>query len=130
MVAPLQPKDTHIDKNQALRAVGKVRGSVFNRATAPAQRAQDTRMKILFVHQNFPDQFKFLAPTLVQQGHTVLAMSMQKTEAITWQGVRLVPYSAARGTTDQRTGVATGTSFALLPIAHGFQSKRQGPDFN
>ena len=56
-------------------------------------------MNILFVHQNFPGQFKFLAPALVSQGHTVVAMTMQKTEAKVWQGVQLVPYTASRGTT-------------------------------
>ena len=56
-------------------------------------------MNILFIHQNFPGQFKFLAPALVRQGHTVVAMTMQKLETRQWQGVRLVPYSASRGTT-------------------------------
>ena len=56
-------------------------------------------MNILLIHQNFPGQFKFLAPALVQQGHTVVAMTMQKTEAKEWQGVKLVPYTASRGTT-------------------------------
>ena len=56
-------------------------------------------MNILFIHQNFPGQFKFLAPALVQQGHRVLAMTMQKTESKNWQGVELVHYKAARGTT-------------------------------
>ncbi len=56
-------------------------------------------MKILFIHQNFPGQFKFLAPALVKQGHTVVAMTMQKTETKEWQGVRLAPYIATRGTT-------------------------------
>ena len=56
-------------------------------------------MKILFIHQNFPGQFKFLAPALVQQGHEVLAMSMQKPETAVWQGVRLVHYSSKRGST-------------------------------
>ena len=56
-------------------------------------------MNILFIHQNFPGQFKFLAPALVQQGHTVVAMTMQKTEAKDWQGVKLVPYNASRGST-------------------------------
>ena len=54
-------------------------------------------MKILFIHQNFPGQFKFLAPALVKQGHTVFAMTMQKTEAQDWQGVRLCHYAAQRG---------------------------------
>ncbi|MCX7190397.1 MAG: glycosyltransferase family 4 protein [Methylotenera sp.] len=56
-------------------------------------------MKILFIHQNFPGQFKFLAPALVQQGHEVVAMIMQKTDAKVWQGVTLVSYSPNRSTT-------------------------------
>ncbi len=55
-------------------------------------------MKILFIHQNFPGQFRHLAPALAQQGHEVVAMTMQKTGAAEWQGVRLVPYTAERGT--------------------------------
>ena len=35
-------------------------------------------MKILFIHQNFPGQFKFLAPALVKQGHEVVAMTMPR----------------------------------------------------
>ena len=56
-------------------------------------------MNILFIHQNFPGQFKFLAPALVQQGHNVTAMTMQKTEAKEWQGVSLCYYAAKRGST-------------------------------
>ena len=56
-------------------------------------------MNILFVHQNFPGQFKFLAPALVQQGHTVVAMTMQKSSGTSWQGVKLVHYAVSRGTT-------------------------------
>jgi glycosyltransferase involved in cell wall biosynthesis len=56
-------------------------------------------MNILFVHQNFPGQFKHLAPALVQQGHHVRALTMQKPDALSWQGVELVPYQATKGTT-------------------------------
>ncbi|NDC09387.1 MAG: glycosyltransferase [Oxalobacteraceae bacterium] len=56
-------------------------------------------MNILFIHQNFPGQFKFLAPALVQRGHRVVAMTMQKIDQREWQGVSLVPYSASRGST-------------------------------
>jgi len=56
-------------------------------------------MNILFIHQNFPGQFKFLAPALVQQGHKVVAMTMQTVKASEWQGVKLVSYTASRGTT-------------------------------
>lgn len=55
-------------------------------------------MKILFIHQNFPGQFKFLAPALVKQGHEVQAMIMKKTDAKDWQGVKLTTYFPARGT--------------------------------
>ena len=54
-------------------------------------------MNILFVHQNFPGQFKHLAPALVAQGHSVVAMTMQKTQATSWQGVQLVAYQSTRG---------------------------------
>ena len=56
-------------------------------------------MNVLFIHQNFPGQFKFLAPALAQRGHSVVAMTMQRTEVKTWQGVTLVPYTASRSTT-------------------------------
>lgn len=55
-------------------------------------------MNILFVHQNFPGQFKFLAAALAAMpGHTVLAMHMQRTTQRQWRGVHLVPYAADRG---------------------------------
>lgn len=56
-------------------------------------------MNILFIHQNFPGQFKFLAPALVKRGHNVVAMTMQEIAAPVWQGVRLVRYGTTRGTT-------------------------------
>ena len=57
-------------------------------------------MNILFIHQNFPGQFKFLAPALAANpAHTVVAMTMQKISAANWQGIRLVVYNASRGTT-------------------------------
>ena len=58
-------------------------------------------MRILFIHQNFPAQFKFLAPALVQQGHNVVAMTLRKTDAKVWQGVKLVPYGVTRGNAPQ-----------------------------
>ena len=44
-------------------------------------------MNILFIHQNFPGQFKFLAPALAAQGHRVVAMTLQKVDIGEWQGV-------------------------------------------
>jgi len=55
-------------------------------------------MKLLFLHQNFPGQFKHLAPALAAQGDEVVALTLQKVPETTWQGVRVIPYAVARGT--------------------------------
>jgi glycosyltransferase involved in cell wall biosynthesis len=54
-------------------------------------------MKILFVHQNFPGQYKHLAPALAREGHEVAALSMRKHPPTMWQGVRVLTYQAQRG---------------------------------
>ena len=56
-------------------------------------------MRILLVHQNFPGQFKHLAPALAAQGHEVTAFSMRPHKPLVWQGVRILPYRARRGST-------------------------------
>ena len=54
-------------------------------------------MNILFIHQNFPGQFKHLAPALASLGHDVTALILAKTDAKQWNGVKLLPYSLNRG---------------------------------
>lgn len=56
-------------------------------------------MKILFIHQNFPGQFKFLAPALVQRGHQVVALTLQSVKPGSWSGVQVIPYHVLRGST-------------------------------
>ena len=56
-------------------------------------------MKLLFVHQNFPGQFKHLAPALARAGHRVVAMTMREVRERFWNGVELVPYGASRSST-------------------------------
>ena len=53
-------------------------------------------MNILFVHQNFPGQFKHLAPTLASKGHNVIAMPVIVTKEKEWHGVSLWPYQNSR----------------------------------
>lgn len=53
-------------------------------------------MKILFVHQNFPGQYKHIAPALAARGHEVLALTMTAAPAIA--GVKAIRYKVARGT--------------------------------
>tara|TARA_B100000579_G_C22583078_1_gene734465 strand:+ start:63 stop:284 length:222 start_codon:yes stop_codon:yes gene_type:complete len=56
-------------------------------------------MNILFIHQNFPAQFKYLAPALAQRGHNVFAMIMQNNQPKKVPGVTLIPYTVTKGST-------------------------------
>ncbi|MGR3378992.1 glycosyltransferase family 4 protein [Salipiger abyssi] len=49
-------------------------------------------MKILCIHQNFPGQYKHLAPALAQNGHQVVALTPKVKKATRWNGVSVVPY--------------------------------------
>jgi glycosyltransferase involved in cell wall biosynthesis len=66
-----------------------------------AHKAEDNTsdMNILFIHQNFPGQFKHLAPALVQRGHRVVALTLQKSKESAWRGVELVPYGVSQSST-------------------------------
>ena len=56
-------------------------------------------MNILFVHQNFPGQFKHLAPALASQGHRVVALHLNPCPPI--PGVELVRYPLVGRPSDQ-----------------------------
>lgn len=56
-------------------------------------------MRILFVHQNFPGQFRHLAPALAAKGHEVTALTMRAEAPAVWRGVRVIGYRALRGNT-------------------------------
>ncbi|MEC7792651.1 MAG: glycosyltransferase [Pseudomonadota bacterium] len=59
-------------------------------------------MKILFIHQNFPGQFKHLAVELARQGHEVKALTLRVKERTRWNGVDILPY-ALQKRSEQRT---------------------------
>lgn len=50
-------------------------------------------MRILFIHQNFPGQYKHLAPALAKKGHEVVALGITPTAT---DGVQTLKYSPAR----------------------------------
>ncbi|KNG93509.1 glycosyltransferase [Pseudaestuariivita atlantica] len=56
-------------------------------------------MQILIIHQNFPGQYKHLAPALAQAGHMVVALTPKVEKATTWQGVRVIPYKIVGAST-------------------------------
>jgi glycosyltransferase involved in cell wall biosynthesis len=53
-------------------------------------------MRILIIHQNFPDQYKHLAPALVEQGHKVYSLTPKVEKQTVWKGVTLLPYKITR----------------------------------
>ncbi len=91
-------------------------------------------MKILFIHQNFPGQFKFLAPELVRQGHHVTALLMRKVDVRVWKGINLFSYSVPRGSTpgvhpwvsDFETKTIRGE--ACFYAARGLKAQGYAPD--
>ena len=55
-------------------------------------------LNILFVHQNFPGQYKHLAPALSKRGHRVIALGMGDRKVA---GVEYLHYRPKRGTSDR-----------------------------
>jgi glycosyltransferase involved in cell wall biosynthesis len=66
-------------------------------------------MKFLFIHQNFPGQFKHLAPTLAARGHEVRALGVTGSPAT---GVGLTNYQIQKGNTP-----------GIHPFAQEFETK-------
>ena len=71
-------------------------------------------MNFLFVHQNFPGQFKHLAPALVAQGHNVVALGINPAPPI--PGVRHLLYKpqAVAGAVTDRTPAALKEFYGKL----------------
>ena len=84
-------------------------------------------MNILFIHQNFPGQFKNLAPALAQCGHDVVALTLRNIE-------RIVRYRVSKSSTrdihpwvsDFETKIIRGQ--ACLQAAAGLKANGFQPD--
>jgi glycosyltransferase involved in cell wall biosynthesis len=89
-------------------------------------------MNILFVHQNFPGQFKHLAPALAQQGHRVVALHINACAPL--PGVQLVRYQpegrSGQGTHRWLVELKTKTirGEAAYHAAHQLQQSGFTPD--
>ena len=66
-------------------------------------------MRVLFVHQNFPGQFKHLAPALAAQGHEVVALGIEG--------------GALPGIPYHRYTVSRGNDPKILPLLSDFETK-------
>ncbi|MBR3370740.1 MAG: glycosyltransferase [Rhodobacteraceae bacterium] len=73
-------------------------------------------MKILFVHQNFPGQFRHLAPALVQRGHSVIALTAEQNSRQT--ALRTYRYPMPDPAPDPRHSRMGTTYTAMTDRAH------------
>ena len=73
------------------------------------------KMDILFVHNNFPGQFRHLAPTLARQGHRVVFLTNKddiKEEVI--DGVNIVKYKVHRAINEGTHHYLKATEEAII----------------
>lgn len=73
-------------------------------------------MRVLLVHQNFPGQFKHLAPALVSRGHHVVALTAEKNSQITQ--IRTYRYPLSDPAPDPRQSRLATTYTAMTDRAH------------
>ena len=89
-------------------------------------------MKVLFVHQNCPGQFKHLAPALAAEGHEVLFIGQKDKR--TPKGVKRLEYEPHRKVTPKIHPYLLGTEAAILNgqavarIGFGLKAKGFTPD--
>lgn len=84
-------------------------------------------MRVLLVHQNFPGQFRGLAPALRQAGHDLRALSVRKESVLA--GVTNWSYQPARGSSPQihpwllntETAIIRGEAAAAMAQRHAAQ---------
>ncbi|KQT90527.1 glycosyltransferase family 4 protein [Methylobacterium sp. Leaf466] len=67
-------------------------------------------MRALFVHQNFPGQYRHVAPALAAQGHAVVALGMNEAPAL--PGVNALRY-----------GIKAHPTEGIHPLARNFETK-------
>lgn len=89
-------------------------------------------MKILFVHQNFPGQYRQLAPSMVAAGHDVMAISTRKEARI--GPVRNICYDMKRPSAHHLHPWLVNTESALIrgeavaKVARGLREQGWEPD--
>ena len=73
-------------------------------------------MRILLVHQNFPGQFRYLAPALAARGHQVVALTAEKNEQST--AIPTYRYPMPDAAPDPRQSRLGTTYTAMTDRAH------------
>jgi glycosyltransferase involved in cell wall biosynthesis len=93
-------------------------------------------VNILFVHQNFPGQYKHLAPAMARQGNTVIgigeAENIKKkgTQALSQAGVKVVGYNTPKGASPSThhyiRGLESGVRRGQAIVRATMQLREQG----
>ncbi|MFB6275451.1 MAG: glycosyltransferase family 4 protein [Halothece sp.] len=93
-------------------------------------------MNILFVHQNFPGQYKHLAPAMARQGNTVIGIGeaqnikKQGTQALSQAGVKVVGYNTPKGASPSThhyiRGLESGVRRGQAIVRATMQLREQG----
>lgn len=93
-------------------------------------------MNILFVHQNFPGQYKHLAPAMARQGHTVIGLGeaknlkQQATNPLSEAGVKLIGYDTPKGASPSThhyiRGLESGVRRGQAIVRATMQLRKQG----
>lgn len=71
-------------------------------------------MKILFLHQNYPGQFKYLAPELVKRGNDVRALTMRDVSEINADGVNVIKYKIIKNPVKEQNQYLTDIETKLI----------------
>ena len=71
-------------------------------------------MKILFLHQNYPGQFKYLAPELVKLGNDVRALTMSELSKVNMDGVNVIKYKIIKNPAKEQNQYLTELETKLI----------------
>ncbi|PSO49664.1 MAG: glycosyl transferase family 1 [Cyanobacteria bacterium SW_9_44_58] len=93
-------------------------------------------MNILFVHQNFPGQYKHLAPAMARQGNIVVGLGeaqnikKQGTQALSQAGIKVVGYNTPKGASPSThhyiRGLESGVRRGQAIVRATMQLRQQG----
>ena len=72
------------------------------------------KMKILLIHQNYPGQFKYLAPELVKLGNDVRALTMSDLSKVNVDGVKVIRYEIIKNPVKEQNQYLTELETKLI----------------
>src|ERR1700722_6518436 len=84
-------------------------------------------MHVLFVHQNFPSQFRYIAPRLMKEYDWQCSFCTERAEG-EMPGVRKILYKTRGGATVANSIFTRNFGNAVAHTPRGFEAMKQNPD--